>query len=177
MDLDHFLNQVVRPSGQHKHLYHFTDIGNLNSIRSHGLLSTSSLRDRKLISGVITGGDENSLQSDINNGLDSYVRLCFTKNHPMAHAAANDGRQRNFTYLHIDPEIIKAAGALVTNAPSNQIGVVPMAVEPGLDQLDLEVIYKWMEWKNPEIKKRLDVAEKYEILIPSSVPLKLITNT
>jgi hypothetical protein len=176
MEFDDFLNRHVRPSVQHTSFYHFTDRKNLPSIREHGLLSSKALREKKIFDHAITGGDANSLISDVQNGTDGFVPLCFTRNHPMAHAAANDERQRDFEYLQIKPEIIKLAGVKIAKAASNQAGVVPHLAKSALGELDLEIIYTRTDWKNPILKNRLDIAEKYEILVPDSVPLQWITN-
>jgi hypothetical protein len=93
MDLEAFLAKQVRPSVQHICFYHFTDQANVASVREHGLLSTRQLRATNRFDAVTPGGDTNSLNSDLGNGTDNYARLCFTRNHPMAYAAANDARQ------------------------------------------------------------------------------------
>jgi len=173
MELNAFL-AVVRSSTQHQRFYHFTDKKNLDSIRKHGLLSTAELKRRNLFLGVTPGGDANSQASDHATGTDQYVCLCFTNNHPMCHIAQNDGRNLDPVYLQIDPEIIRAAGVMITNAPSNQAGVQRVGAVTALDGLNLQVIYTWMNWKDPEIHARLMVAEKYEILVPQQVALKYI---
>lgn len=165
---------LVAQSTQHKQFYHFTDRSNLSSIKSHGLLSTAQLHKRKLFNSVKTGGDENSLASDRANGTDGYVCLCFTSNHPMAHVAREAGRI-DPVYLSINPEIIWTNGAMITSAPSNQNGIPKRPVADTLKEIDLEVIYKRMEWGDPAINQRLRTAEKYEILIPNEVALKYIT--
>ena len=92
----------------------------------------------------------------------------------MCHIAQNDERKLDPVYLQIDPEIIRDAGVMITNAPSNQNGVRKIAAATALDNLDLDVIYNWMQWKDPSILARLKVAEKYEILVPQQVVLKYV---
>lgn len=87
-----------------------------------------------------------------------------------------DGRKLDPTYLHIDPEVIKLPGVMVTSAASNQSGVERKLASVGLDELDLPVVYTWMEWKDPKILTRLKVAEKYELLVPKHVPLAYVKN-
>jgi hypothetical protein len=173
MDLETFLVQHVRGSVQHRRFYHFTDRKNLESIRKHGLLCTSELRRLKLLANVATGGDENSLATDMAKGTDKFVCLCFTTNHPM-HYIARTQRGLDPVYLHVSPEVIKFPDVMITDAPSNQDGIVPQAAGGALDNLDLEVIYKRTDWKQAEIRGRLLKAEKYEILIPSHVPVAAI---
>ncbi len=143
-------------------------------IRKHGLLCTAELKRRGLFDKVNPGGDANSQASDEAKGTDEYVCLCFTSSHPMSHVAANEGRIVDPTYLQIDPEIIRVNGVMITNAASNQNGVERILATEALDGLDLDVVYKWMKWTEPEINARLRIAEKYEVLIPKEVPVRCI---
>jgi hypothetical protein len=136
MDLDTFLAETLAKSPQHLKFYHFTDRKNLPLVRQHGLLSTSELRSRDLFGNVKTGGDAVSLQSDTAKGTDGYVCLCFTRSHPMAHVAMHDERELDPVYLEIDPKVIKLPKVMITNAPSNQNGVVRVAAATALDDLD-----------------------------------------
>jgi hypothetical protein len=78
-------------------------------------------------------------------------------------------------YLSINPEIIKADGVMITDAPSNQNGVVPQPPSAALDNLHLDVIYNWIDWGlHPEARDRSIIAEKYEILVPKKVATSYI---
>jgi hypothetical protein len=92
----------------------------------------------------------------------------------MAHIARNDERKLDPVYLEIDPKVIKLPEVMITNAPSNQNGVVRVAAATALDNLDLEVIYKRTDWTDAAVQARLQAAEKYEILIPRSLPKQYI---
>jgi hypothetical protein len=175
MDFDVFL-RTVRGSALQTRFFHFTDKKNLDLIRANGLLSTAELRRRNMLGNVKTGGDANSLQSDHNTGTDQYVCLCFTTSHPMCYVAQTDERKLDPVWLGIDPEIIKADGVMLTNAPSNQGGVEKVPAAQALDALDLHVIYNRTDWGVPEIYARRVVSEKYEILIPKSVAKKYIVS-
>jgi hypothetical protein len=65
---------------------------------------------------------------------------------------------------------------MITKDVANKSGVEPGLAAAMLDQLDLEVLYKWMNWKDPAIHKRLVDAEKCELLVPNEIPLKYILN-
>jgi hypothetical protein len=169
VELDHFLAETLAKSTQHRKFYHFTDRKNLPLIRQYGLLSTRELRRLGLFNGVKTGGDANSLSSDQDKGTDGYVCLCFTNSHPMVHIAMNDDRKLDPVYLEIHPSVLKFPNVMITNAPSNQSGIVPVPAATALDGLDLEVIYTRTDWSNAEIQTRLQKAEKYEILIPTKL--------
>jgi hypothetical protein len=138
MELDAFLT-TVRSSKQFNHFYHFTDKKNLESIRALGLLCTRELRRLGIFDKAVTGGDATSLASDARNGVAQYVCLCFTTSHPMCYRARERGVDP--VYLSINPDIIKEASVMITDAPSNQNGVVPKAASAGLDNLHLDTIY------------------------------------
>jgi hypothetical protein len=64
------------------HLYHFTDYRNVPLIKAmNGIWSTEHLRSRNIA--FLSGGDLRSLNQDHLLGMDQYVHLCFTRNHPM----------------------------------------------------------------------------------------------
>ncbi|MBR1156074.1 DarT ssDNA thymidine ADP-ribosyltransferase family protein [Bradyrhizobium sp. JYMT SZCCT0428] len=132
MDLDAFILRV-RNSKQFDHFYHFTDKKNLATIKTDGLLCTSELRKLGRLEGITTGGDANSLASDITSGTDQFVCLCLTTNHPMCFRATERGLDP--IYLSIDPDVIKLPGVMITNAPSNQGGVEKVAASIALDRL------------------------------------------
>jgi hypothetical protein len=82
----------------------------------------------------------------------------------------------NAVYLSINAEIIKEAGVMITDAPSNQNGVVPQAASTGLDNLHLDPIYQWIDWDlHPEARDQRIIAEKYEILVPKQIAVAYIT--
>jgi hypothetical protein len=166
MDLDVFL-KTVRESTQINYLCHFTDKKNLPSIRERGLLSARELRRLDIIGTVVTGGDATSLATDIQKGNDQYVCLCFTKAHPMCYVVRQRGVDA--VWLSINPDVIKLPGVMVTDAPSNQNGVVPQGASTALDNLHLDAIYQRTDWSVPEVYARRIVAEKYEILVPKQI--------
>ncbi|MGJ5208615.1 DarT ssDNA thymidine ADP-ribosyltransferase family protein [Bradyrhizobium sp. HKCCYLR20261] len=139
MDLPTFLRDTLGTSPQHRRFYHFTDRKNLDSIRASGLLCTYELRRRNMLGNVTTGGDSNSLASDIASGTDRYVCLCFTTGHPMTYIARTQ-RGLDPVYLHINPNVLLLPNVMITAAPSNQTGVAKVAAASALDNLDLEVI-------------------------------------
>jgi hypothetical protein len=42
--------------------------------------------------------------------------------------------------------------------------------------IDFEVLYTRTNWSDPDVQRRLQAAEKYEILVPKAIPLNLIRN-
>ena len=45
-----------------------------------------------------------------------------------------------------------------------------------LQKIDIDVIYKKMDWKDAEVQSRLQSARKYEILIPNRIETDYIVN-
>jgi hypothetical protein len=170
--LDALLEQIAK-STQHRAFYHFTDTRNLPSIRKHGILSAQKLAEEG-VKVIAPGGNEWSMDADKRAGMDGYVHLCFTTNHPMEFHAKNDGRIIDVAYLQVRPEVIRHQGVMITSDVANKAGVEPGLPSEMLPKLDLPVIYTRTDWKRPEIKQRLQAAQKYEILVPQSIPLDLI---
>ena len=164
----------IKNSGQHQHLYHFTDRANLSSIETRGLLSKKQMREKGWWPPPATGGNELSWRLDTENGIDSYVSLCFTRDHGMAYHAKKDGRLPNLIYLAIAPEVLEIDGALIALEVANATDAHILPVPGAISKLDLEVLYTRTNWRDPDIKRRLQDAKKYEVLIPNGVPRNLI---
>jgi hypothetical protein len=173
MTIDEFV-KILTESSQHKYLYHFTDRSNLESIQKFGIKSKTALQALN-ITPKAPGGNVWSRAADATKGLLNYVNLCFTRDHPMCHAAKGDGRLTDPIYIAISPDVLKIAGAKVTVDVANKAGVVLHDVAKGLILLDNDVIYNRTDWKDAAVKARLNAARKYELLIPVEVPLNLIT--
>lgn len=86
------------------YFYHFTDVHNLDSIRSHGLWSRKYLEDNKLIE-VRFSGDERSRQYDIESDTLDDVHLSFCSHLPMAWHIERTGRE--LVLISISIEIIR----------------------------------------------------------------------
>ena len=87
-------------------LYHFTDRDNLESIiKNGGLYSWGDCEDKGIVIAK-PGGGLLSRELDKRDGLQHYVRVSFTAQHPMMYVAMQDGRLSNPVILEIDPEVI-----------------------------------------------------------------------
>lgn len=89
-----------------KHLYHFTDERNLKSIIKNGGLFSWNYCNLNNIEIERPGGDELSRKLDKKAGLENYVRLSFTPDHPMMYSVIKAGRIENPVVLEIDIETI-----------------------------------------------------------------------
>ena len=168
------LIKFINASSQHKALYHFTDETNFPSNSEHGLLAKEQLRARGIWPPPATGGNELSWQLDQLRGIDPYVSLCMTRNHGMKFLAHQDGRLPNPRYLAIKPEVLRIPGTRIALGVANANNVEILPVEDAVDRLDVKVIYSRTDWKDPAINVRLRAAEKFEVLIPNSVPREYI---
>ncbi len=89
-----------------KSLYHFTDRTNLSSIISNGGLFSWKNCQEKSINISKPSSDSLSRRLDNKFGLQDFVRLSFTKNHPMMYAALNEERISDPVILEISPDVI-----------------------------------------------------------------------
>lgn len=174
MTVQEFL-ALVTGSSQQKNFFHFTDTRNLPLIRQHGILSMRESR-RLAIDVPACGGNDWSLDADVQCGMDAYVHLCLMQDHPMEYIARRDRRIVRTKFLAIRPEVILLPGVLMTTGVSNKSDVLPQAPEVVLGSLDLEVVYQRTDWKNPSVRSRRDAAKKYEVLVPTRIPLNMVTN-
>jgi ssDNA thymidine ADP-ribosyltransferase, DarT len=173
MNMDAFLQNHVAKSVQQNTFFHFTDNQNIELIKQHGLLSRRRLKELG-VEIPAPGGNQWSRDAADRLGLDRYVSLCLTKDHPMEYLARQAGQIEQVVYLPIRPDIIKVDGVMMTGGVSNRAGIVPEAPGEVLEQLDLEGIYKRTNWGNDAIKERRKAAVKFEILVPDEVPLRYI---
>ena len=110
------------------HLYHFTDVTNLPSIRRlGGLYATARLRE--MGEGFCAGGDEDSLSLDSRCGMDGYVHLCFATGHPMAGRITQRKADANLIYLRIDRTILYQPGAMFATGVGYANGAETVALQ------------------------------------------------
>lgn len=106
-------------------LYHFTDRANIdNIIKNGGLLSWKECEDKGIKIPKPGGGGSDSLswQLDRRSGLQDYIRVCFTRHHPMMYTALNEGRITDCAILEIDPEVVLWEETMFADMNANKIG-------------------------------------------------------
>lgn len=158
-------------------IWHFTDKSNIQSIKkNNGLLSLGELQ-RKGIAIPTPGGNQWSHDADARKGVQEYVHLAFLDDHPMLYAAKQDGRIREPVWLKINSVILLGPGVRFTKDVSNKAGVQLLTSEEAAQQIDFEVLFTYMNWKDPENHARRRLALKSEILIPKHIPLNMILGT
>lgn len=156
-------------------LYHFTDVTNLPQIReTGGIFSTAKLRELSITHHA--GGDDLSLDLDVRSGMDRYVHLCFTGDHPMAHRVKERNSEAKLHYLKINRAILYQEGVLFSTGVGYAQGVETVPIEEAVERemIDFTVLYSYMWWGDPTVQARRRAAELCEILVPDYVPMDFI---
>jgi len=168
--MEKILNKYPKFDG----IWHFTDCSNIDLIiEQQGLLSLAELERRK-IAIPMPGGNNWSHDADRMKGLDEYVHLAFVDDHPMLFLAKKDGRIENPIWLKIDVSIILAPNVKFCSDVSNKSGAQIFESAQAASEIDFDVLFTYMDWKNPEIQQRRKEAIKSEILVPNIVPIEKI---
>ncbi len=157
-------------------LFHFTDRDNLESIiKNGGLYSWKDCEEKGITIPKPGGGGPGSTSwsLDERDGLEHYVRVCFTEQHPMMYVAMNDSRISNPVILEIDPEVIYDESTRFSDRNATRNGA---RVGGGLDD------FRNIHFKTVKARKHfdLDVDEQpfyqAEVLVKNFIPLKYIRN-
>jgi hypothetical protein len=154
-------------------LYHFTDISNIPSIKQNGGLLSWHYCINNGISIPRPGGDELSRNLDTRRGLENYVRVCFTKNHPMLFIVKNKGRIPNPVILEINPEIILQKGTKYSSQNATRAGASIGETLVYFKLIEFDVVKQLNHFDLTEDQKPYYQAE---ILVPVKIPLEYITN-
>jgi hypothetical protein len=154
-------------------LYHFTDRANLQSIKRHGALYSWHYCVSNDIEIPMPGGDDLSRSLDRRYNLQNFVRISFTRNHPMMYIALNQNRINNPVILEIDPEVVlwKNAKYANKNATRNDVSIGSEIDDFKKIRFDIVKLNKHFD---------LDDADKpyfqAEILILEKIPVEFIKN-
>lgn len=159
-----------------KKLYHFTDRDNLeNIIKNGGLYSWKDCDERGISIPKPGGGGQGSLSwaLDERDGLEHYVRISFTRQHPMMYVAMNEGRISNPVVLEIDPEIIFDENTRYADRNATRSGANVGGTLGDFKQIHFQTVKA-----NKHFDLDADEQPYYqaEILVKNFVPLKYILN-
>lgn len=154
-------------------LYHFTDRANLQSIKRHGALYSWHYCVSNSIDIPMPGGDDLSRSLDRRYNLQNYVRISFTRNHPMMYVALNQNRINNPVILEIDSEVVfwKNSKYANKNATRNDVSI-------GSEIDD----FKRIKFNIVKLNKHFDLDEnnkpyyQAEVLILEKIPIEFIKN-
>lgn len=154
-------------------IWHFTDKSNCESIKASGLLSWKNLVTKGMVPAK-PGGNKWSHDADELVGVDRYVHLAFSKQHPMLHVAMKDGRIENPVWIRISLDVLDLPGVMFTNDVANKAGVGLFANEDAKSNVDVEAIYKFLDFKVEGNQERKCAAEKSQILVPDMIAVNYI---
>lgn len=179
-DVFEFAYQTIRRG--HGCFYHFTDRSNLNSIiENDGLYSWYALNEKNITSKM--GGNTLSHDLDSRKGLQDYVRLSITTNHPMMNRLEKNGY--DLVLLQIHPIVTMLEGTLFSN-----INATDRNCNVGGDLINLISLVKHAGWRLQLSRSHLRGSytnnlmkdsiyfklNQGEVLIPHFLPLRYIMN-
>lgn len=150
-------------------LWHFTDRANYASIAAEGLLSWREL-SRRGVTPPLPGGNDWSHDADKHIGVDDYVHLAFSKQHPMLFIAKREERIKDAIWLRISLSVLDIPGIRYTQVVSNQSGAELLDSDQAKRTIDLAAIFTFIDFKIEGNQERKHAAEKGEILVPVAVP-------
>jgi len=158
-----------------RYLYHFTDRSNIPLIKRHGGLLSWSYCDKHGIRIPKPGGGQLSRQLDVSRNLQDYVRISFTREHPMKYIAKKNGRITDPVNLIIDIRAACIANALYSNKNAT-IKREPVNIGSTIDDL------KQIHFRSVKVPTHFDLDDEErsyfqaEIMIKTFLPKKYIVN-
>jgi hypothetical protein len=156
-----------------KSLYHFTDQANISSIKIHGGLFSWHFCFFNKIEIPIPGGDDLSRKLDKNKGCANYVRVSFTKNHPMMHIAKKQGRIFSPVILEVDPQIIFWKNSKYANKNATRNDVRIGSTLDDFKEIRFDIVKQDTHFGLSDNDKPYYQAE---ILILEKIPIQFIKN-
>jgi hypothetical protein len=93
----------------------------------------------------------------------------------MEYRAREEGRIVHSRFLEISPDVLHIDDIRFTADVSNKRGIELLTLEEACEVMDFEVIYDRTNWRDPAIQERRKLAKRYELLIPTDIPLELIS--
>ena len=156
-----------------RRLYHFTDRSNLKSIIENGGLYSWADCESRGIKISKPGGGNLSRQLDRRDNLQNYVRLSFTKEHPMMYVAMKEDRIPNPVILEIDPSVIFDESTKFTNMNATRTGA-----KVGGDLNSFKSIHFHSVKASKQFDLDIDEQPYYqaEVLVKQFLPIKYICN-
>ncbi|MCX7558543.1 DarT ssDNA thymidine ADP-ribosyltransferase family protein [Sulfitobacter sp. F26204] len=151
--------------------YHFTAADNVPGILTDGLLSKQILDSLEVP--YLGSGSQQSRTSDFQSGVNDYVSLSFTPDHPMQQAVKRENRVGPMKTIKVHPyvvvldEVVFCEG--MANAKDAEFWKLPDAIKKGL--IDFEALYDESASVSAE---RLDKVTKYELLVLNCIPPKFL---
>lgn len=154
-------------------LYHFTDLSNIDSIKKYGGLYSWDYCHKHDIRIPLPGGDQMSRNLDTHYGLEDYVRLSFTRTHPMLFATKKQGRIKNPVLLEISLDVCYLRSTKFANMNATKTGHIQGENLEALQAIHFDTITEANYFNLDDFEKPYFQAE---ILIKTYIPINYITN-
>lgn len=164
--------RVLQQNGVIK-LYHFTDRANLPSIKKNGGLYSWWKADELGIEVPMPGGIGFGRDLDRRYGLQNYVRVCFTKQHPMLYIAKREGRIINPVILEIKLEVAFLRETRFSNMNATKNGHQQGLTLGDLERIRFDLVLQPNQFDISDAERHLYQAE---ILVLEKISLEYITN-
>lgn len=169
--LDMDVVSYLRSNGITK-LYHFTDRSNIPSIISNGGLYSWYACEQKGIKISRPGGSDTSKSLDSYKGLANYVRLSFTRNHPMMYVAKNEGRISDPVILEIDLSVAGYSTTKFSDRNAAKNSAIIATGYNGVRNIHLSTVKQSTHFDLGDETQYYQA----EVLVYEKIPLSLITN-
>ena len=166
--------EKVLSEGRIDKLYHFTDFDNLESIIKHGGLYSWADCEEKGITIAKPGSSDSSRSLDVRDGLQHYVRLSFTNDHPMKYVAMNEGRISNPVVLEIDLEAALWEDSLYADRNATKNGANVGGMLDDLKAVRFGLFNRMQRYF--DMTEEAKTHYQAEVLVKHFVSLKYITN-
>ena len=154
-------------------LYHFTDQENINSIKRNGGLYSWWYCEQNNIAIPKAGGGDLSKNLDMRYSLQDYVRLSFTRNHPMMYVAKKEGRINNPIILEINPEVIYWKQTRFSNMNATRTGHSQGSEIDDFKKIRFDIVSQTTHF---DLEKDERPYYQAEVLVKTFIPLEYITN-
>ena len=154
-------------------LYHFTDRANIASIKKYGGLYSWDYCDKNDIIIPYQGGGTLSRDLDRKYSLQDYVRVSFTRNHPMMFVAQNEGRIQNPVILTISLDVCYFQETRFANMNATKTGHKQGKNLENLQSVHFNTVKQINHFDLDELEKPYFQAE---VLVKTWIPIKYITN-
>ncbi len=155
-----------------KHFYHFTDNSNIPAIKLHKGLYSWADAQRIGIEIPRPGGGDLSRSLDQRYGLQNYVRVSFTKSHPMLYIAKNDGRIIEPVLLEISLDVAYLNETRFSNMNATKTGHSQGKNIEDLKNIRFDLVKQPNHFDIQDDEKHFYQAE---ILVKQKIELKHIT--
>jgi hypothetical protein len=77
-------------------------------------------------------------------------------------------------FIHVSIDVLNQPDVCIASGVAFRAGVQRHPLPDAIDNLDLDVLLKWNDWRDPNVLKRRQSALKYEVLVPNQIEPKYI---